>query len=35
MTSILAMLRTISRNPHVDTATRMRAGYLLIRMTTP
>ena len=34
MNSILAMLRAIHRNPHVDQATRLRAGYLAIRMTT-
>ena len=32
MTSILAMLRRIHRNPDVDQATRLRAGYLALRM---
>jgi hypothetical protein len=33
MTSILALLRNIATNPHVDAATRMRAGYLVVRLT--
>jgi hypothetical protein len=33
MTSILELLRAISRNPHVNMPTRLRAGYLVLRMT--
>jgi hypothetical protein len=34
MTSIHNLLNAIMQNPHVDTETRTRAGFLLSRLST-